>query len=69
MQNGESFKYLYVGKKYSNRRKYMDFGKEYSEMEMILMVYQMCSHENKNNGNIKAVSVRRLVQAVVLLLH
>lgn len=37
------------------------FGKEYSEMEIMLMIYQMCSHINKNNGNTEAFSFRYLV--------
>ena len=39
----------------------MDFGKEYSEMNLMLMVYQIYLHEYENNGDIKAISVRWLV--------
>lgn len=39
----------------------MDFGKEYSEMNLMLMVYQIYVHEYENNGDIKAISVRWLV--------
>lgn len=61
VKSGENFKYSYIAGKYSKRRKCMDFGKEYSEMNLMLMAYQIYLHEYGNNGDIKAISVRWLV--------
>lgn len=61
VKSGENFKYSYIAGKYSKRRKCMDFGKEYSEMNLMLMVYQIYVDEYENNGDIKAISVRWLV--------
>lgn len=47
----------------------MNFGKEYSETKLMLMVYQIYLHEYKTNEDIKAVSVRCLVLATVPSVH
>lgn len=47
----------------------MTFGKEYSELRQMLMVYHISLHESKNFGKITAVSVRYLVLDVVSLIH
>ena len=43
----------------------MSFGMEYSEMKLMLMVYQIYVHEYKTNEDTKAASVRCLVPATV----
>lgn len=47
----------------------MDFGKEYSEMAIMLIVYQMGSQISKKNGNSKVISLGYLVLAMLPSVH